>query len=197
MMDHFTCALGGVIRLDCRPPYRAEALPSWPGEFVLVDSVIPKDTNDMLGACRRALEALPLDYAALADFADAATPEGLRLRDPVTRTLAEVTIGNRRLTEPARQFLLSSPDQAALGRLLTDHHRRLSAERDVSLPETDAHLAAGMVAGAAGGKINGSGCGGSFFVLCPGRGQQMQQLYQSCSLRADIVRIGYGVEVQQ
>ncbi|MCX7719263.1 MAG: hypothetical protein N2111_12805 [Candidatus Sumerlaeaceae bacterium] len=93
--------------------------------------------------------------------------------------------------------MLVPPDQAALGRLLTEHHRLLSVGLDVSLPEIDAHLADGMAVGAAGGKINGSGCGGSFFVLCPGRGEQMQEFYQSLNLRADIVRIGQGVEVQQ
>lgn len=97
----------------------------------------------------------------------------------------------------AHRLLLGPLGQAALGRLLTEHHRLLSVGLDVSLPEIDAHLADGIAVGAAGGKINGSRCGGSFFVLCPGRGEQMRQFYQSLNLRADIVRVGHGVEVQQ
>lgn len=188
MMDHFSSAVGGAIWLDSRPPYEVESLPAWMGEFVLVESGIPKDTNGVLGEKRRRAESLGEDM--MHDDADTA------LLSEADRPIREAVVGNRRLTAQARTLIRNTRDAVALGALLTDHHKQLSNNLGVSLPEIDDLIAQGLAAGALGGKINGSGCGGSFFLLAPGRGDEIAALYRQLGYAAHVVRIGAGLELE-
>jgi galactokinase len=195
MMDHFACSVGGAIWLDTRAPYRVEALPDWPGEFLLVDSGIPKDTNGVLGETRRRVEALHLPYDRLPMSPGDVPLSFIETIRPQDRSLYEATIVNRHITERAKHLLIESRDAKALGDLLNDHHHQLANHLGTSLPAIDEMLRFGRQQGALGGKINGSGCGGSFFLLCPGRGAEMQELYRLRGLKSHIIRIGGGVQV--
>jgi len=188
MMDHFSSAVGGAIWLDSRPPYAVTDLPAWMGEFVLVESGIPKDTNGVLGEKRRRAESLGAEQ--LLDNADTSQ---LSAAD---RAIREAVVQNRKLTLAARALIETSEDADLLGVLLSRHHDQLSRNLGVSLPEIDRHLARGIGAGALGGKINGSGCGGSFFLMCPGQGARIAALYRGVGLSAHVVRIGKGVAVE-
>lgn len=190
MMDHFACSLGGVIWLDCRAPYRCESLPIPHGEFVLVDSGIPKDTNGVLGEKRRRLESLGVDFATANDD----TVGDARIA-PEDRPLLVATIANRRLAEEAKELMMRREDGQRLGQLLSRHHWHLSHNLGVSLPQIDEMLRGALVAGALGGKINGSGCGGSFFVLCADNAAQVLEHFARLGNRAWIVRVGNGLEV--
>ena len=197
MMDHFSSALGGVIWLDTTPPFEYRRLCPKIGEFVLVDSGIPKDTNGILGQRRAALEKLGFDFA---QWKQQGFPPAKHLASRYSgdnRALFEGTISNALLTAAAREFLVCPPpvDQRELGRLLDKHHDNLSRLIGVSHPAIDDYLDAARRAGAYGGKINGSGCGGSFFVLTPGEGERFVELFHSKGLRAWIVRPAEGVKV--
>ncbi len=183
MMDHFASAIGGLIWLETAKPYRVESLPAWPGEFLLVDSGIPKDTNRVLGETRQRIEALKTQ----SNDSNALEPE--------ERRLFEATRINTELTNRARDILLRSKDQAVLGQLLTEHHRQLSINLGVSVDEIDEMIDHGIAAGAFGGKINGSGGGGSFFFLCPGKGEKLQKMFASKGYRCWIVGIGEGLRI--
>lgn len=196
MMDHFACALGGVIWLDCRPPYRYESLPVPLGEFVLVDSGIPKDTNGVLGEMRGRLERMGIDFTA-ANAGSGDEFDAMDARVPAAdRPLLVATMSNKRLTEEARDLMADREDGQRLGQLLSRHHWHLSHNLGVSLPKIDELLRGGLLAGGLGGKINGSGCGGSFFVLCA-EGMSLGVLghFHKLGYRAWIVRPGPGLEV--
>lgn len=188
MMDHFSSAVGGAIWLDSRPPYEVECLPAWMGEFVLVESGIPKDTNGVLGEKRRRAESL----------GEEALQEGANIAhlSEADRLIREAVVENRKLTGRARTLIRSGEDSAGLGALLNKHHTQLSRNLGVSLPEIDDLIAQGLAAGALGGKINGSGCGGSFFLLAPRRGEEIAAMYRQLGYAAHVVRIGAGLETE-
>lgn len=196
MMDHFTSALGGVIWLDPTPPYDFQPLTQEIGEFVLVDSGIPKDTNGVLGQTRSLLESLEFDFVAWKRGGFQPVENLLGRYEGVRRRLFQGTISNARLTVTARG-LLSAPtvDPLRLGQLLDEHHRNLSQLIGVSHPQIDEYLEQGRRSGALGGKINGSGCGGSFFLLAPGRGEALRQLYRELGLRSWVVQPSSGVRI--
>lgn len=195
MMDHFASAVGGVIYLDTRPPYRVEKLNPPARDFVLVDSGFPKDTNSILGDKRRKVEELGITFdelpiepamaAILKPFAD----------DPEHCAIAEATLKNRGLTQRAKKLLLSEGNDEELGRLLDEHHDQLSRNLGISLPEIDRMLDLGREAGALGGKINGSGGGGSFFLLAPGNAEEIAAMYRQRGLRAYVVSVGPGLRL--
>ncbi len=198
MMDHFAAALGGTIWLDCKPPYHHERLEFTGGTFVLVDSGIPKDTNGVLGSKRRVLENLGIPYKDLSPTVRS-LPAGIACNLSAEEALmARATLENRYLTEQARRVLNSgSVATGDIGSLLTSHHEYLSRNIEVSLPEIDRLIQLGLEAGALGGKINGSGCGGSFFLLCKSDGKDILDLYQKAGLRAWIVHPGSGVKIDR
>lgn len=194
MMDHYSTAVGGMIWLDTRAPYRYESLPTWPGEFLLVDSGIPKDTNGVLGGVRSSVESLAIPFDSLPLQQTSVPAELSRTWTPVEVARGQANLTNRALTAEARELFTSTEDSARLGELLTHHHRKL-IQLGTSHPVIDALLEDALREGALGGKINGSGCGGSFFVLCPGMGEKLQRYFTTRGYRSWIVRIGSGLRV--
>lgn len=195
MMDHFASALGDIIWLDCRPPYAYECLTADLGEFVLVDSGIPKDTNGVLGEKRRLVEGLGLDYHELPTEADAVEQRIAQHQDAKTLHLYEATLWNRYLTNLARKRFEEGMQPSELGSLLTRHHEQLSRNLGISLQEIDDLLQMGVRCGALGGKINGSGGGGSFFLHCPDRATEVCRLYQDAGYEAFVVKVGEGYRI--
>jgi galactokinase len=203
MMDHYSSALGGVVYLDCLDPIGFERLPEGVGPFVLVDSGTPKATNEVLGRVRRGVE----QGAALAGIDMGATGSPLAgvdanslpsIPDPDADRLLRAALRNRDLTARAREvFLADGPlVQERLGSLLDEHHAQLSAGLGISTPLIDDLLARTRTAGALGGKINGSGGGGSCFALCPGREEAVAARMREDGFRADVVRCGPGLAVE-
>lgn len=196
VMDHFATSFGGVLWLDTRPPYEVVQLPTSIGEFVLVDSGIPKDTTGVLAAKRRALENLGIDFAAWKASGYPPLDNELAKREGESRKLLEGTIANALLTVAARELLAHGVNDERLGKLLTEHHTHLSTQLGVSHPKIDALLEEGRLVGAMGGKINGSGCGGSFFLHTPGCGIVVHNHFFKQNYRAWIVRPTSGVEIR-
>ena len=188
MMDQYAAALGGAIWLDCSNPDGVEELPQPGGELLLVDSGQPKDTTGVLGRVRRPME--PLADAVL----DAGAP--LEDLDGDRRRMVEANRESYRLTGVARELLRERGCIEELGRLLTAHHEQLSRGLGVSTPEIDGWLEAGMRAGALGGKINGSGGGGTFFLLCREGDHGPEEEMHRQGLRTWRLRTGPGLQWQ-
>lgn len=174
MMDHYCAALGGVLCIDTRPPFAARTLPTPLEGIVLGHSLQPKATLEALGRNRRdvmaGIEGL---HALLPDFDLATTPleivEPLLARlpsDPARRL--RTNLYNRDLTPQAEQALTAG-DIEEVGRLLLAHHAQLRDGLDLSTEKIERMMEAALAAGALGGKINGSGGGGTMFVLAPGK----------------------------
>ncbi|MDK2971457.1 MAG: galactokinase [Candidatus Sumerlaeota bacterium] len=190
MMDHYSTALGGIIWLDCAT-HTPAPLPAWASEYVLVDSGIPKDTNGVLGSVRARAESIDVDFHALNG-----AEEWPAIHDslpPDRRGVFLANARNKQLTLEARGVIENTTDAVRLGRLLSEHHVQLSRNLGVSLPAIDDLLARGIAAGALGGKINGSGGGGSLFLFCPGRSNEIAALYQGMGLRAFAVAVSSGL----
>jgi galactokinase len=93
-----------------------------------------------------------------------------RLTDPVLRRRARhVVTDDQRVLDVVA--LLRSADgevYAEIGRLLTEAHRSLRDDFDVSWPEADVAVEAALAAGALGARMMGGGFGGSVLALVRG-----------------------------
>lgn len=186
MMDHYASALGDAIWLDCGNPDSVEELPPPAGELLLVDSGQAKKTTEVLGRVRRPME--PLSHAVR----DSRVP--LDDLDPERRRMVQANRESLRLTGLARELLRSRGSIDELGRLLIAHHEQLSLGLGVSTPEIDGWLHEGLRAGALGGKINGSGGGGTFFFLCHKGDTAVEEAMRAAGRRTWRLRMGPGLQ---
>jgi galactokinase len=90
-----------------------------------------------------------------------------RLTDPVLRRRARhVLTDNRRVLETVDWLTSPSGDAyPQIGRLLTESHRSLRDDFEISWPEADATVDAALAAGAFGARMIGGGFGGSVLAL--------------------------------
>ncbi|GAB4316133.1 MAG: galactokinase [Promethearchaeota archaeon] len=180
MMDHFSAALGGLLFLETSPSFVPRPLPV-PDDrvtFVVGNSEEKKSTVDDL---RRVKSAAQAGFEALADamaevdekFDPKATPfevaEAFVERVPARlRPFVLGNLANRDLTRAATRLLERRPVAwPRVGALLNQHHAVLRDSLGVSTAKIEATLRAAKQSGALGGKINGSGFGGTCFVVVP------------------------------
>lgn len=178
VMDHVSSAHGGMVWIDTREPIRVERLGDAPAPFILIDSGIAKDTNGVLGDRKALAEiglaALQAKYGATHadDVWACATLEDIkdvrRKHGDEAATVMEGNIANREYCIRAKERLATTATaerNAHIGALLNAHHESLADKIGVSHPFICEVLDEAKSLGALGGKINGSGCGGSFYVL--------------------------------
>ncbi len=89
----------------------------------------------------------------------------------------------------------NSLNHEELGRLLREHHLILRNLLKVSTPEVEKILNEALKAGALGGKINGSGGGGTVVLYAPGREEWVREAIERLGKTAHIVEISDGVKV--
>lgn len=150
-MDHQAIAHGGLhqFHFDGQPP---QPLPIPDCACLLIDTLEPK--------------------ATLAVLHRAQTDRIRLVRDPSTaltpadRALLAAT-GASRDRSAEGTAALQSGDLDAVGRALRSHHAFLRDTLRVSTPKLEAALEAATAHGAYGGKLNGSGGGGTAVVLAP------------------------------
>lgn len=199
MMDQLSTAVGQIAYIEFEPEVKVKALHPRLGAFVLGDSQQPKDTLGVLQRAKFArldllekIRGVQPDFS-LVDF-PASRLDSLRshLSDDEF-TLLEGTLTNRDLL---RQMLTALQDgtltDAQLGQALTRHHAVLRDVLGVSTPKIDGMLQAALDAGAAGGKINGSGGGGCMFVYAPSHTEAVAAAIEQAGGRAFIVEIAEG-----
>jgi galactokinase len=172
MMDHFTSARGGLVRIDTKGDISLRPLGARiEGVFILGDSLQPKDTTGVLGSVRgRATGGMDYVKRSIND-ADWETlnaedaEKALRDAQYLHRLALLGNLRNRDITREAQELLESDGcDPAALGALLTEEHKILSANLGISTERIDKMVGAALDAGAWGAKINGSGGGGCMFA---------------------------------
>ena len=205
MMDHYSSALGGLLYLDCREPITASRLPARLDGFVLGDSGVPKDTTGTLRGSRDdTREGLAILRKHVPEFDLRTTPrqeaeEYFPLMSDRVQGRVRANFINRDLCQDARTMLAGDGpvDQARLGAMLLEHQRQLRDGISVSHPKLDALIDAAMGAGALGGKLNGSGCGGCMFAYAPGRQGEVAEAINRAGGRAYVIAISDGVSVEE
>ena len=168
-MDQYACALGGVHRFSFQPEFKAETWPIPSGEWLLLDSREPKNT---LGILHRAkterlelLQAWSDDWDLLSSESPPDFPPSFSAKQ---RALMQGTLDLRSVSEQGPHAIREFPsDSANWAVLLTEHHRLLRDILGVSTERIENLLLAAQSSGAWGGKINGSGGGGTCFVVGP------------------------------
>jgi len=112
------------------------------------------------------------------------------------RRRVEANLVNRDLCQEARGLLSETEvDQARLGAMLYEHQVQLRDGIGVSHPKLDQLIDAAMAAGALGGKLNGSGCGGAMFAYAPRKQEQVAEAINRAGGKAYVVELGRGVTV--
>ncbi len=200
-MDHYTCALGGVLFIDFSDG-KVERIRSKLEGFVLADSMQPKETKRILSRAKggqlEALKRLRQIYPAF-DLRKTSYEEikELLAKLPIElRPFAEAAIRNRELTLRGRELLKNDCfDSYELGKLLLEHHGILRDFLEVSTPTIEKMMEEALKAGALGGKVNGSGGGGTVFFYAPGREQEVKEAMERMGKPAFVVEISRGTFV--
>lgn len=180
MMDQYSCYLGGLIHVyPAQPgspiPYAVERLPAKPGGIILIDSGDPKDTQGILSSvgdrARRSVEAAGADMAGF-DLTRSNTQETITALGDTQRQkdhwkVVVDHLKNRDLCREGLAMFRGEVNQKRLGEMLNEEHRILSQTLGISTPRIDRIMEMVRDAGAYGGKINGSGGGGTCFCYAP------------------------------
>ncbi len=166
---------GHALLLDCRSLEHAQVPfdPAAAGSRLLLINTRARHELTDGGYGRRRAEceeaARQLGIPSLRDLTDSG--ETARLTDPVLRRRARhVVTDNQRVLEVVA-LLRADPGRddtyAGIGRLLTQAHRSLRDDFEVSWPEADAAVEAALAAGALGARMMGGGFGGCVLALVP------------------------------
>lgn len=202
MMDHFAAAIGGLVYVDCRPPFQARQLPALIEGLVLGDSLEKKQTLTVLSDSKRdVLEGVRLISKSCSNFDLHRTP--LEEAEVNAREMPEhiwkkvrANLVNRDLTTQALELLERKFDPVKLGRLLTLHHEQLRDGLGVSTSKIDKMLETAIESGALGGKINGSGRGGCMFAYAPSREEMVAEVIEQAGGKAYRVKVDSGARVE-
>ncbi|MDH7482687.1 MAG: galactokinase family protein [Armatimonadota bacterium] len=203
MMDHFAAALGGVIYVDCKPPFRAERLPVQLSGFVLADSLQKKETlgvlagskTDVIDGIAKLKELHPNFDLHKTPLSEVESLIGLLPESSALKVKANLI--NRDITVKAIKLLQGEFEPRKLGELLTRHHEQLRDGIRVSTPKIDCMLQEALEAGALGGKINGSGGGGCMFVYAPGHEREAAEALEMAGGKAYMITIDQGARVEK
>ncbi len=184
-MDQAICVgaqAGHASRVDFHP-LRLTAIPVPPDwRFVVAHSLEQAEKsgpaqetyNRRTVECRVAFEAvvarLGQPYPGYRELLQAHMPDELLatadavLQDPVRRRFRHVVTEADRVRRA--ESALRTADLAGLGRLLTESHRSLREDYEVSALALDELVDLASEAGAAGARLTGAGMGGCIVALC-------------------------------
>jgi len=81
-----------------------------------------------------------------------------------------------------------------LGELLNLHQKQLRENIQISTKKIDLMIKSCIESGAYGGKINGSGFGGTMFAIMPGNEQKLISAIEEAGGKASIIQTSNGVE---
>ncbi len=199
MMDHYTCSLGGVLFMDFKEK-KIEVLRKDLDGIVVSNSLVPKRTIEVLERARelqtKALEELKKVYDRF-DVRKTDYKTSLELLEKIPVELKKygrAAIENYELTKKGKEILKKdkiSPTE--LGELLNKHQAILRDLLEVSHPVIDDMLREAIKAGAYGGKINGSGSGGTLIVYAPGKENEVIEVFKKMGKPSWKVKVSEGV----
>ncbi|MDY8134167.1 mevalonate kinase [Aquimarina sp. 2201CG5-10] len=173
-MDQYSIGLGKVIYLETGNDFSYERIDKSLKSLIIAESGIPKQTTKLLKEKKEnAWLAIHKIKEKNSDFdIKKAKKEQLKeysnqLPDRLIPYLF-AAISNHDITKKALiEFKKKALDIEKIGRLMNEHHQILRDVLQVSLPKIDNMIKAALDGGAYGGKIVGSGKGGSIVVLAP------------------------------
>ncbi|MHA1489370.1 MAG: mevalonate kinase family protein [Promethearchaeota archaeon] len=216
MMDHFISVYGDMIHLkpEEKTPNISEFNIKLDG-FVLGNSLEKKDTvEDLIRVKTMAIDAFNALKETESDFDPYKTSlEEIKLFLPnLKKKYQEKIIGNiinRDITIKAKNLILNNLNllekqknsikiitfYQELGNLLNMHQKQLKENIKVSTIKIDKMISNCMESGALGGKINGSGFGGTMFALgTPGKENLLNQAIEEAGGEAFVIKTSNGVE---
>ncbi len=185
-MDQYTSAVGGIVYLDfIKKEY--EKLKKNMSGFVLVDSLTPKDTFGVLKRLKygetTALKLIKERYKN-ADIAELEEKELYFLSSDLIK-YGKAAVMNYQLTIKGRTLLKKDKiDETLLGEYLNEEHEILRDYLEISTEKIEKILDIAMKNGALGGKINGSGGGGTVFFYAPGKEEFIMDKLQGLNIKA-------------
>jgi galactokinase len=176
IMDQAAATLsrsGHALFLDCRS-LEVDHIPFQPATaglaLLVIDTRAPHrhvtgEYADRRATCENAARRLGL--AALRDLGLPDLEDALdRLPDEVTRRrVRHVVTENRRVLDTVG--LLRAGRVGEIGPLLTASHASMRDDFEITVPETDTAVEAGLAAGAYGARMTGGGFGGCVLALVP------------------------------
>ena len=172
MMDHFSIAVGGVVKIDTKAPFKCDVLTTKLDGMVTGVSGVPKETVGLLARVKgNAEEAISIVSKRFKDFDIAkATVSDIEKYTPFLPTVLipyfAAAIENHEITQLALvEFQKPVLNLEEIGRLMTAHHNVLRDKLKITVPKIDAMIDTVLQQGAYGAKIVGSGGGGSIVVL--------------------------------
>ena len=163
------CRKGHALLLDCRAGTGTH-VPLDPAAAGLTMLIIDTRTRRAVGDVRYAERRRACEQAAAAlgirSLRDLTDDHLARLTDPPQNRLAGHVLAERRRVHEAAGAL-EKGQPAEIGPLLTESHRSLRDNFEVSWPQADAAVAAALQAGATGARMTGGGFGGCVIALIP------------------------------
>jgi galactokinase len=201
-MDHYATSLGGLVAIDCVDPIEVTRIDRDLPGFVLGNSLEKKDTKGTLLASRQAVEA------GIAELVKRI--RGFSLREtPTDRIVAELpglpgemaaklraNVVNRDLCREARRMIEGGPmDHERFGAMLDEHHAQLRDGLGISTPKLESLIDGCKAAGALGGKLNGSGGGGTMIAYAPGRQTEVAAAIDARGGKGYVVRKASGATI--
>ena len=200
MMDQYSTAMGQLIYLESEPDTKIRSINSNLGNFVLGDSCEPKDTIGILSRCRDSRLALIKKIkinnpsAMVHSYDDNIDLSGL---DGDELLLYHGTVRNRDILKKALSELEKDVlDHQKIGKLLIEHHQVLRDILKISTSKIESMMDAALNAGAVGGKINGSGGGGTMFAYAPENSRKVVEAIESIGGKAYIIQMGDGTKIK-
>ncbi len=177
MMDHYSSSIGNIIHIETKfKPVKCKNIDITLNGFVLGHSLEPKDTVGVLKNLKSdSLKSVELIKKSIPDFDfDRYIYSDIEkqvdsLDEPYNKILKANLLNHRYTREALELFNPENFNEEKLGELLYNHHIQLRDGLGISTKKIDTMLESALKAGGLGGKINGSGGGGTMFVYAPGK----------------------------
>ncbi len=202
-MDQYASAFGGIVYLDFYKKMTVTPLPAVVREFVLGDSLEPKDTQKTLNRVRTAQEEAFTYLAKHLKFKDnfhVTDEEAKPFFDKIpmaSKSYLAAALINHQITDRAKEELLKeTPDIQRIAGLMNRHQELLRDNLRVSTAKLDDMIDKSLKAGALAAKINGSGEGGCMFAFCPGKQLEVAEAIKRAGGVPYVINIGKGLEVE-
>jgi len=200
-MDHYTCALGGIVSIHFSGPLTLNNFNVPLGEFVLADSLIRKNTTRTLDTIKRRVFSgvsrlqKRLETFHLQTVIGKREEKAIGGLPEIVRRFVKGTLETRNITSRGESLFQTEPfDHKMFGELLNKQQDVLRTFLNVSSPKLDRMTETALEAGALGAKINGSGEGGCIFAYCPGKSEQVSEAIERLGAEVYSVRVDEGVK---
>ncbi len=203
-MDQYTIAIGDTVYINFKEPIITKKLNTVLKNFVLGDSLQPKNTQKTLKRIREGQTEAYKELRKHIKFnshnelnSDIIKPY-LNKIDVKLRNYLYAAVRNFDITEEAaKEMSKLHPDEERLVDLMNEHHSILRDKLNLSTEKINKMIENSFKAGAKAAKISGSGEGGCMFAYCPGKQEEVYEEILKAGGKPYIINIGKGVEVEE